>query len=55
MALIAGFGMLIAFVTSVTVLPALISLLNPAGEPEPLGYTALAPFDNFLARHRDRQ
>ena len=49
---IAGFGMLIAFATSVTVLPALISLLNPPGEPEPLGYTALAPFDNFLARHR---
>ena len=36
--LIAGFGMLIAFATSVTVLPALISLLNPPGEPEPLGY-----------------
>jgi hypothetical protein len=49
---IAGFGMLIAFATSVTVLPALISLLNPPGEPEPLGYTVLAPFDNFLARHR---
>ena len=49
---IAGFGMLIAFATSVTVLPALISLLNPPGEPEPLGYTSLAPFDNFLARHR---
>jgi hopanoid biosynthesis associated RND transporter like protein HpnN len=49
---IAGFGMLIAFATSVTVLPALISLLNPPGEPEPLGYTALAPVDDFLARHR---
>jgi hopanoid biosynthesis associated RND transporter like protein HpnN len=49
---IAGFGMLIAFVTSVTVLPALISLLNPPGEPEALGYTALAPVDDFLARHR---
>ncbi len=50
--LIAGFGMLIAYATSVTVLPALIRLLNPPGEPEPLGYTALAPVDEFLARHR---
>ncbi len=49
---IAGCGMLIAYATSVTVLPALIYLLNPAGEPEPLGYTALAPLDNFLDRHR---
>ena len=46
---IAGCGMLIAFATSITVLPALIGLLNPPGEPEPLGYTALAPVDNFLA------
>jgi len=50
--LIAGFGMLIAFATSVTLLPALISLLNPPGEPEPLGYASLAPVDEFLARHR---
>ncbi|MBV8663013.1 MAG: MMPL family transporter, partial [Hyphomicrobiales bacterium] len=50
--LIAGFGMPIAYATSVTVLPALIRLVNPPGEPEPLGYTALAPIDNFLARHR---
>jgi hopanoid biosynthesis associated RND transporter like protein HpnN len=49
---IAGCGMLIAYLTSVTVLPALIALLNPAGEPEPLGYTALAPLDNFLDRNR---
>ncbi len=50
--LIAGFGMLIAFATSITVLPALLSRLNPPGEPEPLGYTALAPVDLFLERHR---
>ena len=49
---IAGCGMLIAYLTSVTVLPALIDLLNPAGEPEPLGYTALAPLDHFLDRNR---
>jgi hypothetical protein len=50
--LIAGFGMLIAFATSVTLLPALITLLNPPGEPEPLGYTSLAPIDEFMSRHR---
>jgi uncharacterized protein len=50
--LIAGAGMLIAFLTSVTMLPALIVLLNPAGEPEPLGYSSLAPVDEYLARHR---
>ena len=50
--LIAGFGMLIAFATSVTMLPALIYLFNPAGEPEPLGFSALAPVDSYMARHR---
>jgi hopanoid biosynthesis associated RND transporter like protein HpnN len=50
--LIAGFGMLIAFATSITILPALISLLNPPGEPEPVGFTWLAPLDEFLDRHR---
>jgi hopanoid biosynthesis associated RND transporter like protein HpnN len=50
--LIAGVGMLIAFATSMTVLPALLYLLNPPGEPEPLGYPVLAPVDRFLERHR---
>ncbi len=50
--LIAGTGMLIAFVSSVTVLPALIVLMKPRGEPEPLGYRSLAPVDEYLARRR---
>ena len=50
--LIAGVGMLVAFMTSVTLLPALLSLLKPPGEPEPMGYRALAPVDDFLERHR---
>ncbi|HEX5210189.1 MAG TPA: MMPL family transporter [Pseudolabrys sp.] len=50
--LIAGFGMLIAFATSVTVLPALIRLFNPPGEPHELGFSALAPVDRFLERRR---
>jgi len=49
---IAGFGMLIALVTSISLLPALIRLLSPPGEPEPLGFSFLAPLDNFLERNR---
>ncbi|HWX85540.1 MAG TPA: MMPL family transporter [Xanthobacteraceae bacterium] len=50
--LIAGVGMLIAFFTSITLLPALLSRLKPPSEPQHLGYTALAPVDAFLERHR---
>src|ERR1700722_14653431 len=50
--LIAGVGMLIAYATSITLLPALLSILKPPPEPAPLGYAALAPVDDFLARHR---
>jgi uncharacterized protein len=49
---IAGLGMIIAFIGSVTVLPALLTVLNPPGESEPLGYAALAPVDRFMERHR---
>jgi len=50
--LIAGVGMLIAFATSITLLPALLSVLKPPPEAAPLGYAVLAPVDDFLARHR---
>jgi uncharacterized protein len=49
---IAGAGMLIAFLTSITVLPALLKMLNPPGEKEPVGYAFLAPVDHFLEKHR---
>ncbi len=49
---IAGSGMLIAFLTSITLLPALLTVLNPPGEPDEIGYRALAPVDRFLERHR---
>ncbi len=49
---IAGVGMLIAFLSSITVLPALLSLLNPPGEKEAVGYAFLAPVDHFLEKHR---
>jgi hopanoid biosynthesis associated RND transporter like protein HpnN len=50
--LIAGVGMIVALVTSVTLLPALISLLNPPAEPRALGYGWLAPVDRAMERHR---
>ncbi len=50
--LIAGVGMLIAFLTSITLLPALLSRFKPRSEPRELGYKYLAPVDEFLERHR---
>jgi uncharacterized protein len=50
--LIAGVGMLIAYATSITTLPALLAVLKPPAEPKQLGYAILAPVDDFLARHR---
>jgi hypothetical protein len=49
---IAGMGMIIAFLVTITLLPALLQLLNPPGEKEPLGYKSLAPVDSFMERHR---
>src|SRR6202043_1704829 len=49
---IAGVGMLVAFTSSITVLPAMLKLLNPPGEMEPVGYAFLAPLDRFLEDHR---
>jgi hypothetical protein len=49
---IAGAGMLIAFFSSITVLPAILKLINPPGESEPVGYAFLAPVDRFLEDHR---
>ena len=50
--LIAGVGMLIAFITSITLLPALLSQFKPRSEPKQLGYAFLAPVDDFLERNR---
>jgi len=49
---IAGAGMIIAYLTSITVLPALLYVFHPAGEPEGLGFARLAPVDDFLENHR---
>ncbi len=50
--LIAGFGMLIAFMCSITLVPAMLAILNPPGEAEAVGFRWLAPLDDFLQRHR---
>ena len=49
---IAGTGMLIAFATSVTLLPALIGVARTPAEGASMGYRFLAPVDDFMARHR---
>ncbi|HTV90979.1 MAG TPA: MMPL family transporter, partial [Stellaceae bacterium] len=49
---IAGPGMIIAFLTSITLLPALLAVLNPAGEQRAMGFAVLAPVDRFVGRYR---
>ncbi|PZP47573.1 MAG: hopanoid biosynthesis-associated RND transporter HpnN, partial [Azospirillum brasilense] len=48
---IAGVGMVVAFVLSITLLPALLTLLRPAGEAREVGFAALAPVETWLHRH----
>jgi uncharacterized protein len=50
--LIAGCGMIIAFLCSITLLPAMLAVLKPPGESAPMGFSGLARLDNFLQRHR---
>ncbi|MCO5129538.1 MAG: MMPL family transporter [Xanthobacteraceae bacterium] len=49
---IAGVGMMVAFFASITILPALLTLLNPRGEKDAVGYAFLAPVDHFLETYR---
>jgi uncharacterized protein len=51
--LIAGTGIIIAFATTVTLLPALLTVFKPPGEQQPIGYAALAPLDHFLEKQRN--
>jgi hopanoid biosynthesis associated RND transporter like protein HpnN len=44
--------MIVAFVISITLLPALLVSLKPPPEPQTVGYRRLAPVDRFMARHR---
>lgn len=49
---VAGTGMIITFVLSITFLPALVKLLQPLGEAEEVGFKTLAPLDGFLQRNK---
>ncbi|HWY60964.1 MAG TPA: MMPL family transporter [Rhizomicrobium sp.] len=49
---VAGIGMIAAFLTSITLLPALLMLLRPGAEGEDVGFESLAPLDAYLTRQR---
>jgi hopanoid biosynthesis associated RND transporter like protein HpnN len=49
---IAGVGMIVAYLSSITVLPALLTVLRPPKETKPLGCRWLAPIDHFTEQHR---
>lgn len=49
---ISGTGMLVTFGLSITLLPAILRLVRPRGEPVAIGYRALAPLDVFLRERR---
>lgn len=50
--LIAGFGMIIALWLNLTLLPALLTLLRPRGEPDPVGLGIAVPVGRFLVARR---
>ncbi|MGH6982156.1 MAG: MMPL family transporter, partial [Stellaceae bacterium] len=50
--LIAGFGMAIALVLNLTLLPALLSLMRPAGERRPIGFAGAVPIGRALVARR---
>jgi hypothetical protein len=50
--LIAGCGMIIAFITTITVVPAALMLLKPPPERAPMGFQLLGPIDRFMMRRR---
>lgn len=52
--MVAGIGMIVAFLLSITMLPAMMLLLNPPGEDEDIGFTALGRVDDFMTKHRKR-
>ena len=47
---IAGSGMIVAYLLTGTMLPALLALLRPEGEQAEIGFLRLAPADHFLRR-----
>ena len=52
--LIAGSGMIVTYVLSITALPAFLRLLRPRGEAEEIGFRNLGPLDQYLTRNAKR-
>lgn len=50
--LVAGIGMVVAFLLSVTLLPALLLLARPHVQSASVGFSGLAPLDHYLANRR---
>ena len=50
--IIAGAGMIIAFILNVTLLPALLGIFKPPAEKEAVGYAWAAPVDRFILENR---
>ena len=50
--LIAGAGMIIAFILNITLLPALLAFARPPAEQESVGFKWAAPVDAFIQTHR---
>ncbi|HEY4078351.1 MAG TPA: MMPL family transporter [Rhizomicrobium sp.] len=49
---VAGIGMIVAFLLAITMLPALLMMLNPPGEDEDVGFRSLGRVDDFMTRNR---
>lgn len=49
---ISGFGMIVALILNVTLLPALLVLLKPPAPAERVGFAEAAPLDRWLERNR---
>jgi len=49
---IAGVGMFVAYLTNMTLLPALLLVMKPKAEPVSPGFRQLAPVDDYLDRNR---
>ncbi len=49
---VAGIGMIVAFVLCITLLPALLMLVRPYGEPDRVGFGFFAMIDRLMVSHR---
>jgi len=50
--IIAGFGMILALILNLTLLPSLLTLFKPKAEPKSVGYAWALPIDKFIQAKR---